>query len=75
MSLGLPTFTQQPEDVNITRDTPFNLSCAAEGPPEPVQIRWLRDGVADSDLLNSTSNFPVTGEFLTTQSSPFFCPS
>ncbi|KAM4591105.1 tyrosine-protein kinase Mer [Odontesthes bonariensis] len=58
---GLPTFTQQPEDVNITRDTPFTLSCAAEGPPEPVQIRWLRDGVADSDLHNSPSSFSVSG--------------
>ncbi|CAG6017493.1 unnamed protein product [Menidia menidia] len=58
---GLPTFTQHPEDVNVTRDTPFTLSCAAEGPPGPVQIRWLRDGVHDSDLHNSPSSFSVSG--------------
>ncbi|XP_041865882.1 tyrosine-protein kinase Mer [Melanotaenia boesemani] len=58
---GLPTFTQHPEDVNITRDTPFTLSCAAVGPPEPVQIRWLRGGVADSDFHNSPSSFSVSG--------------
>uniref|UniRef100_A0A3Q1ED12 receptor protein-tyrosine kinase n=1 Tax=Acanthochromis polyacanthus TaxID=80966 RepID=A0A3Q1ED12_9TELE len=63
---GLPTFLQQPEDMNITRDTPFMLSCEAVGPPDPVQIRWLRDGLPDSDFQNSPSNFSVAGEKLST---------
>uniref|UniRef100_A0AAQ5XMY5 receptor protein-tyrosine kinase n=1 Tax=Amphiprion ocellaris TaxID=80972 RepID=A0AAQ5XMY5_AMPOC len=58
---GLPTFLQQPEDKNITRDTSFTLSCEAVGPPDPVQIRWLRDGLPDSDFHNSPSSFSVAG--------------
>ncbi|XP_022048031.2 tyrosine-protein kinase Mer [Acanthochromis polyacanthus] len=64
---GLPTFLQQPEDMNITRDTPFMLSCEAVGPPDPVQIRWLRDGLPDSDSQNSPSNFSVAGVVKYTQ--------
>uniref|UniRef100_A0A8P4GKC6 receptor protein-tyrosine kinase n=1 Tax=Dicentrarchus labrax TaxID=13489 RepID=A0A8P4GKC6_DICLA len=45
---GLPTFMHQPEDRNVTRNTPFTLTCEAVGPPDPVQIRWLRDGLPDS---------------------------
>ncbi|KAM8852572.1 tyrosine-protein kinase Mer isoform 1-T1 [Synchiropus picturatus] len=58
---GLPTFTQQPEDRNVTRDTPFTLFCAAVGPPDPVKIRWLKDGSPYSQFYNSPSNFTVTG--------------
>ncbi|KAF7660613.1 hypothetical protein LDENG_00278890 [Lucifuga dentata] len=58
---GLPTFIQQPEDMNITRNTPFTLSCEATGPPDPVKIRWLRDGVPDSDFKMSPSTFFVSG--------------
>ncbi|XP_072292604.1 tyrosine-protein kinase Mer [Eucyclogobius newberryi] len=58
---GLPTFIQQPEDRNVTRNTPFTLSCEAVGPPDPVQIRWLRDGSPDSEFHNSPSSFSVSG--------------
>ncbi|XP_071379038.1 tyrosine-protein kinase Mer [Centroberyx affinis] len=58
---GLPTFIKQPEDRNITRSTPFMLSCEAVGPPDPVQIRWLRDGLPDSDIHSSPSYFSVSG--------------
>ncbi|XP_068597274.1 tyrosine-protein kinase Mer [Brachionichthys hirsutus] len=58
---GLPTFIQQPEDMNVTRNTAFNLTCNAVGPPDPVQIRWLRDGLPESDIQNSPSNFFVSG--------------
>ncbi|XP_008281206.1 tyrosine-protein kinase Mer isoform X2 [Stegastes partitus] len=58
---GLPTFLQQPEDKNVTGNTPFTLSCEAVGPPDPVQIRWLRDGLPDSDFHNSPSSFSVAG--------------
>uniref|UniRef100_A0A7N8YIP0 receptor protein-tyrosine kinase n=2 Tax=Mastacembelus armatus TaxID=205130 RepID=A0A7N8YIP0_9TELE len=62
---GLPTFIHQPEDRNITRDTPFTLSCEAIGPPDPVQIRWLRDGLPDSDFHNSPSSYSVSGKTAT----------
>ncbi|XP_044068926.1 tyrosine-protein kinase Mer [Siniperca chuatsi] len=58
---GLPTFIHQPEDMNITRNTPFTLSCEAVGPPDPVQIRWLRDGLPASDFYNSPSSHNVSG--------------
>uniref|UniRef100_A0A8C6WYR6 receptor protein-tyrosine kinase n=1 Tax=Neogobius melanostomus TaxID=47308 RepID=A0A8C6WYR6_9GOBI len=60
---GLPTFIQQPEDRNVTRNVPFTLSCEAVGPPDPVQIRWLRDGSPDSDVHNSPSSYSVSGKF------------
>lgn len=64
---GLPTFIHQPEDKNVTRNAPFTLTCEAAGPPDPVQIRWLRNGLADTDFLNSSSTYYVSGEamFLT----------
>ncbi|XP_042289658.1 tyrosine-protein kinase Mer [Thunnus maccoyii] len=58
---GLPTFIQQPEDRNVTRDTPFTLSCTAVGPPDPVHIRWLRDGLPVSDFPSSPSSYTVSG--------------
>ncbi|XP_068580867.1 tyrosine-protein kinase Mer [Cebidichthys violaceus] len=58
---GLPTFIHQPEDRNVTRNTPFTLLCDAVGPPDPVKIRWLRDGLPYSDFHNSSSNYSVSG--------------
>ncbi|XP_056291972.1 tyrosine-protein kinase Mer [Pseudoliparis swirei] len=58
---GLPTLIHQPEDRNVTRNTPFTLSCDAVGPPDPVQIRWLRDGLPDSDFRNSSDSYTVSG--------------
>uniref|UniRef100_A0A671YRE0 receptor protein-tyrosine kinase n=1 Tax=Sparus aurata TaxID=8175 RepID=A0A671YRE0_SPAAU len=58
---GLPTFMHQPEDRNVTRNANFTLTCVAVGPPDPVQIRWLRDGIADSDFHSSPSNYTVSG--------------
>ncbi|XP_013378206.1 PREDICTED: tyrosine-protein kinase Mer isoform X2 [Chinchilla lanigera] len=40
---GLPYFTKQPESLNVTRNTAFNLTCQAVGPPEPVNIFWVRN--------------------------------
>ncbi|XP_063086049.1 tyrosine-protein kinase Mer isoform X1 [Cavia porcellus] len=40
---GLPYFTKQPESLNVTRNTAFNLTCHAVGPPEPVNIFWVRN--------------------------------
>ncbi|KAM6956321.1 tyrosine-protein kinase Mer [Aplochiton taeniatus] len=64
---GLPTFIRQPEDMNITRNTSFMLTCEAVGPPNPVRIRWLRNGVADGALDLSPSNYTVSGVDIYTQ--------
>ncbi|MEQ2170427.1 hypothetical protein GOODEAATRI_000181 [Goodea atripinnis] len=66
---GLPAFTQQPEDLNVTRDTPFALTCMAEGPPEPVHIRWLHDGLHITDKVMSPYTLYVQGKPISTQSS------
>uniref|UniRef100_A0A6Q2XTX0 receptor protein-tyrosine kinase n=1 Tax=Esox lucius TaxID=8010 RepID=A0A6Q2XTX0_ESOLU len=58
---GLPTFIRQPDDMNITVNRSFNLWCEAVGPPNPVTIRWLRNGVPEMGHLPSPSNYTVTG--------------
>ena len=30
----------------MAANTPFNLSCQAQGPPEPVDLLWLQDAVS-----------------------------
>uniref|UniRef100_A0A8C3JQT6 Tyrosine-protein kinase Mer n=1 Tax=Calidris pygmaea TaxID=425635 RepID=A0A8C3JQT6_9CHAR len=42
---GLPHFIRQPEKLNVTKNTPFNLTCQAVGPPEPVEIYWFRNNI------------------------------
>ncbi|NWI85065.1 MERTK kinase, partial [Pitta sordida] len=42
---GLPHFIRQPERLNVTRNSPFNLTCQAVGPPEPVEIYWFRNNI------------------------------
>nr|XP_058901300.1 tyrosine-protein kinase receptor UFO isoform X2 [Kogia breviceps] len=45
-SRGLPYFLEEPEDRTVAANTPFNLSCRAQGPPEPVDLLWLQDAVS-----------------------------
>nr|KAF6409045.1 AXL receptor tyrosine kinase [Rousettus aegyptiacus] len=42
---GLPYFLEEPEDRTVAANTPFNLSCQAQGPPEPVDLLWLQNAV------------------------------
>ncbi|XP_068042345.1 tyrosine-protein kinase Mer isoform X3 [Anomalospiza imberbis] len=42
---GLPHFIRQPEQLNVTRNSPFNLTCQAVGPPEPVEIFWFQNNI------------------------------
>ncbi|XP_056343677.1 tyrosine-protein kinase Mer isoform X2 [Oenanthe melanoleuca] len=42
---GLPHFIRQPEQLNVTRGSPFNLTCQAVGPPEPVEIYWFQNNL------------------------------
>ncbi|XP_051946256.1 tyrosine-protein kinase Mer-like [Xyrauchen texanus] len=58
---GLPTFTIQPSDVNITRNTPFTLTCEAVGPPNPVTIKWLHKGKRFLERNESSSTITVEG--------------
>ncbi|XP_072912067.1 tyrosine-protein kinase Mer [Hemitrygon akajei] len=51
---GLPSFIQQPESKNVSRNASFNLTCEAVGPPYPVDIHWLHDGVLIKRIANTT---------------------
>ncbi|NXJ84284.1 MERTK kinase, partial [Trogon melanurus] len=42
---GLPHFILQPGKLNVTQNSPFNLTCQAVGPPDPVEIYWFRDNI------------------------------
>lgn len=42
---GLPYFLEEPEDRMVVANTPFNLSCQAQGPPEPVDLHWFQDAM------------------------------
>uniref|UniRef100_A0A8B9HCP0 receptor protein-tyrosine kinase n=1 Tax=Astyanax mexicanus TaxID=7994 RepID=A0A8B9HCP0_ASTMX len=61
---GLPTFTKQPSDVNVTRNSSFTLTCEAVGPPNPVFIQWLHKGQKMNQTSPSPSTITVSGECL-----------
>ncbi|XP_078287093.1 LOW QUALITY PROTEIN: tyrosine-protein kinase receptor UFO-like [Rhinoraja longicauda] len=42
---GLPHFTEEPQDLNVFGDAPFNLNCGAAGSPPVQELVWLRDGL------------------------------
>ncbi|XP_077192718.1 tyrosine-protein kinase receptor UFO isoform X2 [Paroedura picta] len=55
---GLPFFAEEPEDMEVMAGTHFNLTCEAQGPPEPVQVIWLQDGVPLNSLGDPLSQTP-----------------
>uniref|UniRef100_A0A3Q3A1Q0 Tyrosine-protein kinase receptor TYRO3 n=1 Tax=Kryptolebias marmoratus TaxID=37003 RepID=A0A3Q3A1Q0_KRYMA len=52
---GVPHFTEEPQDVAIFPNAPFNLSCSAVGPPEPVAVAWWLGGVQKGEPKPSHS--------------------
>ncbi|OCT68043.1 tyrosine-protein kinase receptor UFO isoform X3 [Xenopus laevis] len=57
---GLPIFLEEPQDLHTYPDQPFNLSCHAQGPPDPVYVIWLQDGAplnSLNDVLALTPSF------------------
>ncbi|KAA0718345.1 Tyrosine-protein kinase [Triplophysa tibetana] len=64
---GLPTFTRQPSNVNATRNTPFTLTCEAVGPPNPVIIKWLKNGKTCAEFNESSSTITIEGVDAPTQ--------
>ncbi|CAM9782853.1 unnamed protein product [Lampetra planeri] len=59
---GLPSFTQDPASVSVLRGAAFNVTCAAEGPPDPVLITWFRNGAPLNHAEESPSVLLVRGE-------------
>uniref|UniRef100_A0AAX7V3T0 Tyrosine-protein kinase receptor TYRO3 n=1 Tax=Astatotilapia calliptera TaxID=8154 RepID=A0AAX7V3T0_ASTCA len=67
---GVPHFTQEPQDVAMFAGTPFNLTCAAIGPPEPVEVLWWLGGVQEGEPRPSPSILHVPG---VNSSIKFYC--
>ncbi|KAM4541777.1 tyrosine-protein kinase receptor TYRO3 isoform 4-T4 [Odontesthes bonariensis] len=67
---GVPHFTQEPQDVATFPNAPFNLSCAAVGPPKPVEVLWWLGGVQEGEPQPSPSVLHVPG---VNSSVKFYC--
>ncbi|MCI4382617.1 hypothetical protein PGIGA_G00016780 [Pangasianodon gigas] len=67
---GVPHFTLEPQDIATFPGTPFNLTCEAVGPPEPVQVLWWLGGVQEGDFRPSPSVLLVEG---VNDSLKFYC--
>ncbi|XP_049595826.1 tyrosine-protein kinase receptor TYRO3 isoform X4 [Syngnathus scovelli] len=58
---GVPHFVQEPQDVATLPGEPFNLTCGAVGPPEPVEVLWWLGGVQAGGATPSPSILRVLG--------------
>ncbi|KAL4656485.1 tyrosine-protein kinase receptor TYRO3 [Arapaima gigas] len=58
---GVPHFVLEPQDVATFPGVPFNLSCAAVGPPEPVEVLWWLGGMPEGKPTSSPSVLSVPG--------------
>ncbi|XP_029937878.1 tyrosine-protein kinase receptor TYRO3 isoform X2 [Myripristis murdjan] len=67
---GVPHFVQEPQDVATLPAVPFNLTCAAVGPPEPVEVLWWLGGVQEGGVRPSPSILHVPG---VNSSVKFYC--
>lgn len=59
---GVPHFVVEPSDVAAFAGEPFNLTCAARGPPDPVEVLWWLGGEQKGDFMPSPSVLFVKGE-------------
>ncbi|XP_064157471.1 tyrosine-protein kinase receptor UFO-like [Anguilla rostrata] len=57
---GLPHFSMEPQDMSVEANTSLSLHCVAHGPPEPVRVIWLQDGVPLNTLEDPVSLSPST---------------
>ncbi|XP_053488483.1 tyrosine-protein kinase receptor TYRO3 isoform X2 [Ictalurus furcatus] len=67
---GVPHFTLEPQDIATFPGAPFNLTCKAVGPPEPVLVLWWLGGVQEGDFRPSPSVLLVEG---VNDSIKFYC--
>ncbi|KAK5886881.1 hypothetical protein CesoFtcFv8_017870 [Champsocephalus esox] len=58
---GVPHFVQEPQDVATFPNVPFNLTCDAVGPPEPVEVLWWLGGEQEGEPRPSPSILHVPG--------------
>ncbi|XP_053553796.1 tyrosine-protein kinase receptor TYRO3 [Bombina bombina] len=68
---GVPYFTVEPKDLAVSPNSPFNMSCAAVGPPEPLAIIWW---MGNSQLSRKPESSPsVLSVPGIRQSTVFYC--
>uniref|UniRef100_UPI0037E79F32 tyrosine-protein kinase receptor TYRO3 n=1 Tax=Semicossyphus pulcher TaxID=241346 RepID=UPI0037E79F32 len=67
---GVPHFLVEPQDVATLPNAPFNLTCAAVGPPKPVEVLWWFGGVQEGEPSPSPSVLQVQG---VNSSVKFYC--
>ncbi|KAM6973676.1 tyrosine-protein kinase receptor TYRO3 [Aplochiton taeniatus] len=67
---GVPHFTLEPQDIATFPGVPFNLTCAAVGPPDPVEVLWWLGGVQKGDVMASPSVLHLKG---VNNSVKFYC--
>ncbi|XP_061650350.1 tyrosine-protein kinase receptor TYRO3 isoform X2 [Phyllopteryx taeniolatus] len=58
---GVPHFVREPQDVATLPGEPFNLTCSAVGPPEPVEVLWWLGGIREGGATPSPSVLRVSG--------------
>lgn len=46
--------------MTVVANVSFSLHCVAHGPPEPVRVIWLQDGVPVNSLMDPMSLSPST---------------
>uniref|UniRef100_A0A7N6BUF8 receptor protein-tyrosine kinase n=1 Tax=Anabas testudineus TaxID=64144 RepID=A0A7N6BUF8_ANATE len=71
---GLPHFSVEPHHMSVVANVSLSLSCVAHGPPEPVSVIWLQDGVPLNKLTDpvALSSFTHTASGLN-RTSTFSC--
>ncbi|KAM3616369.1 uncharacterized protein V6R79_016901 [Siganus canaliculatus] len=57
---GLPHFSVEPHHMSVVANVSLILSCVAHGPPEPVKVIWLQDGVPLNSLTDLVALSPST---------------
>ncbi|KAM8916665.1 tyrosine-protein kinase receptor TYRO3 isoform 2-T2 [Spinachia spinachia] len=67
---GVPHFLLEPQDVSTLPNVSFNLTCAAVGPPDPVEVLWWLGGVQEGGPRPSPSVLHVQG---VNSSVKFYC--
>ncbi|XP_028652499.1 tyrosine-protein kinase receptor UFO isoform X2 [Erpetoichthys calabaricus] len=71
---GLPHFTEEPQNFAVVANQAFNLTCRAQGPPDPVRVIWLQNdaplNLLQDDMALSPSTLSIQG---LNKSSTFSC--
>uniref|UniRef100_A0A3P8VZQ5 Tyrosine-protein kinase receptor TYRO3 n=1 Tax=Cynoglossus semilaevis TaxID=244447 RepID=A0A3P8VZQ5_CYNSE len=67
---GVPHFLLEPQDVATFPNKPFELMCAAVGPPEPVEVLWWVGGLQEGESRPSPSVLHIEG---VNSSVKFYC--